>query len=316
MQASGAEDYDQLFAGDAKPLPVSYHQHLINTDKATIGPLEETIVCGGNKLHVASWNLLAPCYKRGSNESVGSNWATRLEEQQAALSDMQPSLDLILLQEVWQNKAYLAAWRQWATNHGYDMITAPRTSSKQDGCCTFVRGLPIQAIQAWSYADWGDRIVLGVNATLEKQSIWILNTHLTFPHPNDHDPVMRIHQARKLSKLMRSEPLSHAVQILGGDLNGEIDDDAVRQIFDTSTGITPHTTDKGWVSHVAHNGAHMGCDFFGLAAPASSSGATAAITGYELIGDFERGLSDHLLLLAEISLQQESGGGRTGSLSS
>jgi exonuclease III len=287
------ENYDQLFGGDAIPLSSSYEQHSIATTVCT---------CDGSTIRVASWNLLAPCYKRGSGEAGGDNWQPRLQKQLAALGSIEPPADVIMLQEMWQQTDYLASWQQWASAHGYDMINASRTSSKRDGCCTLVRGLPVQASQTWSFADWGDRIVLGVNVTVREQPVWILNTHLTFSHPNEHDPVMRVHQARKLVTLMSSAPLE-GVRILAGDLNGDIDDDAMRLLFDGSTGITPHTTEKGWVSHIAHTGAHLGCDFVAVATGTKSgmsTDATATIASHQLFGEFEHGLSDHLLLLTEI----------------
>jgi len=50
-----------------------------------------------------------------------------------------------------------------------------------------------------SYNDWGDRVVQSVEVAWGDTPITILHTHMTFPHANEHDPIMREQQVPYIS---------------------------------------------------------------------------------------------------------------------
>jgi len=208
-------------------------------------------------LKLMSWNLLAPCYnRRNSGRESEESWRARAAEQMlyAAASDA----DIIGLQEFWLETAHVALWTEWAKEHRYTMHLVPRTDGKRDGCAMLVR-MPSSACRfsAYTFNDWGSRIVQACDLTLEGIGpLTLLQTHLTFPHASVHDPVMRRQQARKLIELVRerSEPVC-----VFGDLNGDVDDPAVSELT-TTGGLRSGAPATGWVSHIAHTGDLMACD--------------------------------------------------------
>ena len=91
---------------------------------------------------------------------------------------------------------------------------------------TFFQGLAAPspgaaaAFSAWTFNDWGDRVVQLLRLPIgEGGSLSILNTHLTFPHPSEHDGPMRRQQARKLAEIVRA--IEGGV-LCFGDMNGDV----------------------------------------------------------------------------------------------
>jgi mRNA deadenylase 3'-5' endonuclease subunit Ccr4 len=134
-------------------------------------------------LKLMSWNLLAPCYnRRNSGRESEESWRARAAEQMlyAAASDA----DIIGLQEFWLETAHVQLWTEWAKEHRYTMHLVPRTDGKRDGCAMLVR-MPSSACRfsAYTFNDWGSRIVQACDLTLEGIGpLTLLQTHLTFPH--------------------------------------------------------------------------------------------------------------------------------------
>ncbi len=244
-------NFDAMFGGPIQEIPSS--EPLVSI--ASQGP--STCV---SELKLMSWNLLAPPYnRRGGGRESEAAWRARAAEQMShtAASDA----DVIGLQEFWLEKSHVQLWSDWAERHGYTMHVVPRTDGKRDGCAMFIRNTacPSSACRfsAFTFNDWGSRIVQSCELTLEgTRRLTLLQTHLTFPHESAHDPPMRRQQARKLSELVRerSEPLC-----VFGDLNGGVDDPAV-SVLTTLGGLRSEAPATDWVSHMAHTGDLMACD--------------------------------------------------------
>ena len=295
-----SQDFNLVFGGPLKEIRVA---------RPCVAADGLRRMSGSTSLKLMSWNLLAPPYRRfrdGRRETEAS-WRARMEEQigQAAAADA----DVIGLQEFWvENEAFVASWSEFASSRGYTMHVVPRTDGKRDGCAMLVR-LPSSdcRFSAYTYKDWGSRILQVAELTFNGQPLTLMQTHLTFPHASAHDPPMRRQQGRKLAELTRarSEPLC-----VFGDLNGDVDDDAVR-VLTTLGGLRappqPEPTageEAGdWVSHVAHTGDLMACDLVLTKGDCCVSAWRLADTRKELVdGNLT---SDHRPVIATLRVASE-----------
>ena len=187
-----------LFGGELQPLAAS---HSTTYDHET-----RSINTAAGAVALMSWNLLAPCYKRPAESSPDARILAQTETVRAA------GADIVTLQEFWLEQEHIRTWRAFATEEGFCMMVSPRTGRKQDGCCMLVRRALLSAppaVEALSFNDWGDRVVQLVTLQLARSegppvSLVLAHTHLTFPHENGHDRVMRWHQARKLATLVQA----------------------------------------------------------------------------------------------------------------
>ena len=215
-------------------------------------------------LKLLSWNLLAPPYnRRGGGHESEKSWRARAAKQIAHCTHR--DADIIGLQEFWCDNEHVELWRQFAVAGGYTMHVLPRVDGKRDGCAMFVR-LPGDwcRFSAYTFSDWGSRVVQVAELRGDGLPMTLMNTHLTFPHSNAHDPPMRCQQGRKLAELVRERPEPLCVF---GDLNGDLEDDAV-SVLTTLGGLRapPPPREEGearaeqWVSHMAHTGKLMACD--------------------------------------------------------
>lgn len=275
----------------------------------------------GQELILLSWNLLAPPYKRmggGTRESDGSDveWQARVRMQIDYVGSM--CADIIGLQEFWcSNAAFVSMWRDFAEERHYHMFLSPRTRGKADGLCLLVKAsieLEVVGVEAphrsqlasmpafstWSFNDWGDRVVQMLQLPVDGgEPISLLHTHLTFPHPNDHDPAMRRCQAAKLAEHVQGLPSPNA--LVFGDLNGGVDDEAVADL-QLLGGFEPMPRARDpWISHVAHNGAHMACDLLLRSGRCSVIDWSLGFTQEALIANALS--SDHRPLLATVLLE-------------
>ena len=201
------------------------------------------------ELRVATWNLLAPPYAKDIEKD---EWRSRLVSQQRQLEILGP--DVAALQEFWVDDEALKLWAEWAEAQNYSLVVLPRTRGKADGCATLVRAdLLWRRTRTYGlgYDDWGDRVCLVVPVG----GILFANTHWTFAHQNAWDPVMRRHQARKLTEHLDG---TRRVVVLG-DLNGEKSDPALQIL--QSAGFTLHDPHWNWKSHYAHTDQLLACDF-------------------------------------------------------
>mmetsp|Transcript_1851 Transcript_1851/g.2386 ORF Transcript_1851/g.2386 Transcript_1851/m.2386 type:complete len:298 (-) Transcript_1851:1090-1983(-) len=257
-------------------------------------------------LEVVTWNLLAPPYdRRSKNRSESETWKERVKKQTRLLSSLTVKPDVIFLQEFWHaNSDYREIWENFCRKRGYSMFIGKRTGRKPDAACTLLKEskLKVKAVDLYSYNDWGNRVCLVIQglglASGKHVPITLLNTHMTFPHRNAHDPIMRIHQGRKLVEIIYEYQTKSRVIVLAGDLNGCIGDKAVSQIFSKDTNMKPHNDRTDWVSHRDHNGKLIGCDFI------AQSGCTIEKSMFIGNLDDEDFTSDHLLLQSSLLLNK------------
>jgi endonuclease/exonuclease/phosphatase family metal-dependent hydrolase len=132
---------------------------------------------------------------------------------------------------------------------------------------------------AYTFDDWGARILQVADIRLRRNPgqgqggdgddesgravpLTLMHTHMTFPHANEHDPPMRLQQARKISELLCASRSPGDAACLFGDLNGDADDPATEALTSIG-GLRPMPPIEGggrWVSHIAHTGKEMACD--------------------------------------------------------
>lgn len=195
------------FTGPALPLPAE--STVVTTPRK--GERRRGARLGfGQQLVLLSWNLLAPPYKRmggGVREAeLSDTWHARVLSQIEYVRSVEP--DIVSLQEFWcAEPGFVAMWASFCEEEGYHMLTTQRTSGKADGLCVLVRehielelGVGVHA--SFSFNDWGDRIVQVVRIPVDDEFLAVINTHLTFPHANNHDGP--------------SELLSHVPSHIGG----------------------------------------------------------------------------------------------------
>lgn len=187
MTTSGSSKYDKIFQGslvilsNGKTPKKKLYTELTFRREMTIDLQDK------KELRLLSWNLLAPPYKRDTKSN--EEWRTRTKAQIKFVGSS--NADVIGLQEFWvKNAEYLCLWKTFADSKGYSMFVSPRTSNKADGCCMLVR-LQKPTLETYSYNDWGDRVVQVVQGVFGSDKVTLIQTHLTFPHPNEHDGPMR-----------------------------------------------------------------------------------------------------------------------------
>ena len=256
-------DFDAMFTG---PLKVMYCQQPLYSPTAS--PTASSLhLIGSNAeapyhLNLCSWNLLASPYVRPDRESTEAG----LDRAKRAIAIAAESLpDVLGLQEFWcAEPRHVELWRGFAEAHGYVLHVCARPNGKADGCAMLIRASKLARppiFAAFHYDDWGSRVVQ--QCTLEligtSSPVVLLHTHLTFPHRSEHDPVMRCHQARKLSELARKQT---SPTVVFGDLNNpSTDDPALSKLIEIG-GLRnmPERPDEDEISHIAHTGALMACD--------------------------------------------------------
>lgn len=147
-----------------------------------------------------------------------------------------------------------------------------------------------------------------------------------------------MHQVRKLKEIVDDLQQSDDTDadtgptegvVVVGDMNGSIDDEAISMLFSTAVSsvssvsstdtssidtdtlrLEPHSREKGWISHLAHDGSLMGCDFVGATVP------HVCVLESQLVGSFEcddmgvmamgaDNSSNHLPLLVTVQCGQQ-----------
>lgn len=225
------------------------------------------------QLRLMSYNLLCPCYRTGNhglNRSFDSpcetpaEWGARAARQIEEIVAAKP--DVVGLQEFYHaDPQFRAQWEAFADGHGYAMVVTPRTGGRPDGCCLLVRvgsGIKVTQVEAFGFSDYGNRVCQVVTATLPGNGgamVTLINTHLNFPHENDHDPPMRFHQGRKLGQLAATRVDRGAV-LCFGDMNGDPADAALVQLARLGQLQCMCSAPCDWGSHCSHLGAVMACD--------------------------------------------------------
>lgn len=205
----------------------------------------------------SSWNLLAPCWKRTSYGREAENheeWNDRLYRTLEQI--LQLNSDIICLQELWFEEEYLEKFME-AVGETYMVYTLKRVHNKPDGLAVLIKKniFPMPKALGFDFNDFGSRVGL----VLVWESFVLLNTHLTFPHDNEYDKKIRISQVLDIKSIL--DEYSTKQQLVVGDLNGSIYDNAVSLLMKEAY-LYPMIEHCDFVTHVSHRGDEMACDLF------------------------------------------------------
>ena len=256
--------------------------YLLCGDKTRDVPMPKTI-------RVGTFNMLAPCWKRldsGRESSFEHIWKPRIKRLIKELK--KHKFHILMLQEFWFEGSYKNQFVE-AFGNEYDMYFLQRGNKKPDGLLTLISAEKMPSVQEYiglDYNDFGSRVA----QILCFCDVRVINTHLTFPHPNPYDPIMRRYQAIKLSDFMNTQP--QKFYIVGGDFNGSIEDPAVQKILSRAN-LKPMREDSNFFSHLSHNKEQMACDLI----LCSQRGSFSQVD----IGPLNMDISDHAMVFANVN---------------
>lgn len=187
------------------------------------------------KINVASFNVLAPCYKRLNLISPGNYaresaqkdiWLNRaLSAVQFFETELFPTAHIIGLQEFWLEENYQSLMKQSAHNHGFQMQTLRRTGLKTDAAVFMIHeSFEVLGKKEAYLCHIGDRVglILWLKHKHTRNDIIVANTHLSFPH-SEQDIRNQIQQMKILTSTMDhfviQHGLEHCPKIILGDFN-------------------------------------------------------------------------------------------------
>ena len=239
----------------------------------------------------SSWNLLAPCWKRtpyGRESDNHKEWNDRLHRTLEQI--LQLNSDIICLQELWFEEEYLHVFME-AFCETYMIYTLKRVHNKPDGLAVLIKKntFPEPKALGFDFNDFGSRVGL----MLVWESCVLLNTHLTFPHHNEYDRRIRMSQILDIKSILENH--STKQQIVVGDLNGSIHDEAVSRLMREAY-LHPMIEHTDFLTHVSHRGDEMACDLF------LSSMKCFTDT---IIHPIQLSLSDHCIVETRIHVPKE-----------
>jgi mRNA deadenylase 3'-5' endonuclease subunit Ccr4 len=187
---------------------------------------------------VASFNLLAPCYKRLAPEA-GELGRRRREDGDADLwqsrvvktiefcrNEIYEGTDIVGFQEYWLDDQYNSLMLEGLKEHGFEVRHLRRTGKKQDAVAIAVKSDTFEILGSENVflCALADRVALVLHL-LHKPSgktMLVANTHLSFPH-STFDRVNQMQQMKKLTNTMTQyaarHGIKHAARIVLGDFN-------------------------------------------------------------------------------------------------
>ena len=161
---------------------------------------------------IASFNMLAPCYKRledvdslsGGRKRESSDdalWTERANNTIEFLTkELYQNIDIIGFQEFWLDPNYLLLFSDGFQANGYEIIYLQRTGRKMDSVLTAVRSSVFEILGRTNVylCTLGDRValILHLRHRSTGKMLLVANTHLSFPH-SAFDRVNQIHQMKK-----------------------------------------------------------------------------------------------------------------------
>lgn len=223
---------------------------------------------------LCTFNILAPCYKRLSNEydresSYENKWKSRHLSIIKLLQTLE--IDLICFQEFWLDENDFRLFYESHFNETHSFYYVQRTHELNDGLAIFLNKtspLKYHRQKNLYLNDVGNRVGLLLHLKYEKQSILIVNVHLTFPH-HDFDRRLRIEQMNRFIQLIdeyrRTEHLdeTNSSTIICGDLNSPDENDPVyHQLIRTYKSSYKQIHGKEpRVTHLTHRNDQVCTDF-------------------------------------------------------
>ncbi|KAJ3436030.1 hypothetical protein M0812_18073 [Anaeramoeba flamelloides] len=222
-------------------------------------------------LSVATFNILAPCYKRinfSLEKKFEDLYVERAKDTFKYINTLE--CDVICLQEVWFSEKYLNLLSSFFENE-YVIAKKKRTRSKSDGVVILVKKSTFTILEEkfLEFGLAGNRVALLIKIKSNEQPehrIVIANTHLTFPH-HTYDVNMRLTQIQKLQNWVKNyNQEEHLPIIIAGDLNGVNDN-----VYNYMTKKAKYTSSfkkcrerEARVTHFTHRKESVGVDFLFL----------------------------------------------------
>lgn len=255
------------------------------------------------KINIASFNVLAPCYKRLNSISPG-NYARESTQKDLWLnralsavnffeSEIFPTAHIIGLQEFWLDEHYQSLMKQSADSFGFKMQTLQRTGLKTDAAVFMIHeSFEVLGKKEAYLCNIGDRVglILWLKHIHTQCELIVANTHLSFPH-TEQDVRNQIQQMKILTSTMDNfvlqNGLEHCPKIILGDFNvvgtSGVCDDLREQGYTSCLDISPPLdglTDQpvSPITHLNHRNEELGVDHI-FVKPGSSSPGSMASSG-------------------------------------
>ncbi|EFA81747.1 hypothetical protein PPL_05741 [Heterostelium album PN500] len=223
-----------------------------------------------HRLSITTFNILAPCYEKSTEHSY-----SRQEDIIKTLLSL--NSDIINLQEFYFNEEFESLYTTRLAAK-YNSIALKRTNQKKDGLAIFIkRSYQIITKKPLRFNDQGDRVALFLHIKSDIGAEFIIvNTHLTFPHNQFDEEVLRLSQIQSvqasIDSYVRQLNVGYELPVLiCGDFNspnGLIDKCVVYQFLKTNQYLSTfnilHPETKHFVSHKNHLQQEVGVDFIYL----------------------------------------------------
>ena len=233
-------------------------------------------------LTICSFNVLASCYKRISNESSKARESDNIELSNKRLSSIfhfyhSLNADIYCIQEYWFNQHVITSY---INNIGddYDIYTMQRTKGRKDGLCILIKKKNnikvIEKIELNLLEIPSNRICLLLRCQFNthnnnKEEFLLANIHLTFPH-DEKDYQLRLLQLQLILKkidlyIQHSTCDDNISVLLAGDfnLNTHVRQDNV-SLYLLNLGYQHYYNDiqvNTGITHLTHNNTQHLVDF-------------------------------------------------------
>lgn len=236
-----------------------------------------------SNMSVATFNVLAPCYKAVGSGDLESNHPELYTRRHRAIADFIKSMgpiDVLCLQEWWFQKDVQHIYKD-ALESTHQLFPFKRPFFKQDGLMIAVANhITVKDSRYITFEDRGLRCAIllhvqvpGPQPDAAPVDMIIANTHLTFPH-DDEDERVRCRQGVHLRETLHQYSLErsgHADMptIVMGDFNGVAESGLGIDYADNgfvSSFSEVHTREAG-CSHRSHRGEEVGVDFVWMRSP-------------------------------------------------
>jgi len=189
--------------------------------------------------NIATFNLLAPCYKRLNTRDVFSGrryreasdiprWTTRAKDTLEFFKNELYPTSIIALQEFWLEENYRKRFQMEFEAEGYELRTLQRTGKKMDAVALAIKRsvFEIKGSSNVLLCSQGDRValLLWLLHRVTGKNVLVANTHLSFPH-NVFDRMNQMRQMQTLTEaidaFIKDNNVGTATHIITGDFNVE-----------------------------------------------------------------------------------------------
>jgi endonuclease/exonuclease/phosphatase family metal-dependent hydrolase len=206
------------------------------------------------ELRVATFNMLAPCYKREGLNANGRStrekdigWMVRARQSvEFFRKELLGNFQLISLQEFWLEPEYEKMFRNVVNSMGYALYTFRRhPTQKEDAVAIMIKKneLQVKNYEHIHLCQDSNRValILWVLHLPTGQHLIVGNTHLSFPH-TPYDEEQQVNQIEQIIKSIDrfaegTCKVPHATKMIMGDFNEE-----------NKSQVCEHLRSQGYVS--------------------------------------------------------------------